>query len=108
MVLSYEVFGYMFCKFKKSFEDKPLIFTQKYVVGQQLISVYMIGNTADFEAKRALDYLNDFQRKYVEQAGWTPFFLSVVKSFDDYHDNFCYKFVSKNPKEKEMYEHFSH
>ena len=100
MALSYEVFDYMFCNFKMKFEVKPLIFTQKYVVGQQLISAYTIDNTADFDAKRALDYLNDFQKKYVEQTGWSPFFLSVVKSFDDDHDNFCYMFVSENPKEK--------
>ena len=95
----------MFCEFRDKFEDNSsdLIFIQKSVLDLQMIRVCTRNNFANFDVKAALDLLNNLQNKFEYQSQWSPFYLSVDKCLGG---NFSYKFVSENPKEKEMYEYF--
>ena len=106
MALSHEVFDETFCEFRIKFTGDGIIFVQKYTIGNYQISVYTASNSVDFNAKGALHYLNSMYKKYFINEKWQPFFLSVVKSFDNEHGNFQYRFLSQNPEEKRLYENF--
>ena len=94
----------MFHEFRDKFGDPiDFIFARKYSVSVQIIRVYKINNSTNFDVKEALDFLNILQEKFDYSKDWTPFFLSVVKIEGD---NYLYKFVSKSLKEKEMHKHF--
>ena len=89
----------MICFVNLDTSSSNLIFIQTFVVSLQMICVYTINNSVNFEVKAALDLLNNLQKKLKYQSQWSPFYLSVEKCSGN---NFSYKFMSKNLKEKEM------
>ena len=87
------------------FESDGRIFTQKYVAVQRLISVCTT-SSCQFQCKRCSRLYACPSKKVRCRRAVEAFFLCVVKSFDDEHDNFCYNILSENLDEKRMYENF--
>ena len=54
---SYEIFDFLFCDFKDRVEGDDCVFTQKYMVGEQRITIYHVKENR-VDVNMALDFLN--------------------------------------------------
>ena len=97
----------MLYQLRKKFADDAnvLLFSQKYTAGYQLIRVFSNNGPGNFNAKLALDFLTNLQIDFGQNndGQWTPFCLGVQNMLDGC---VCFSFLSRNPKEKEMYDSF--
>ena len=82
--------------------ENDLIFTLKFVVGDQQISIYALNDKQKVDIVTCLDFLNGLQEKFVYQNSWHPFCFNY---FGDNNDIRVYHFC-KNEDEKRLYEHF--
>ena len=87
------------------FDDRNIVFTQKYVVGKQQIRLYHLSGREKTDVSACLDFLKKLQKKYgfSSSTNWSTFFFSY---FDDGNNICVYQFVSEGEIEKRMFEQF--
>ena len=100
---NYEIFDLVFGDFNDKFEENDLIFTQKYVVGHQQISIYALKDKENVDVVACLDFLKGLQEKFAYHNSWSPFYVNY---FDDNNGIRVNRFFCKNEEEKRMYERF--
>ena len=98
----YEIFGLAFDDSMDKIEENDLIFTQKFVVGDQQISIYALNDKQKVDVVTCLDFLNRLQEKFVYHNSWYPFCFNY---FGDNNDIRVHRFC-KNEDEKRLHEHF--
>ena len=101
-ITKYEIFDLVFDDSMDKIEENDLIFTPKFVVGDQQISIYALNDKQKVDVVTCLDFLNGLQEKFVNQNSWYPFCFNY---FSDNNDIRVYRFC-KNEDEKRLYEHF--
>lgn len=98
---TYEIFELLYGDFRDRYEEDKFIFTQKYVVGQQTVSVYSLKDKENLDVGTCLNFLNDLQERFAYHKSWTPFCFNY---FDDTNGIRVFRFTCKNEDEKRMYE----
>ena len=102
-MMNYDIFHLLYSEFRHKFEGDNLVFTQKYVVGNQRICIHCLKDENKLDVVECLDFLNKSQEKFVYVSDWTSFYFNC---FDANHNIVVYQFLSKNEDEIRMYEHF--
>ena len=99
---SYEIFHLLFADFKDKFESADCVFMQKYVIGEQQITIYYVEENR-IDVAKALDFLNELQKKHTYHKNWSSF---SFKMFEAGNCICVFEFKSLNENEKRMYEEF--
>ena len=102
-MLNYEIFDLLYSNLRHKFEDDHLVFTQKYTVDRQRISICCLRDKEKPNVVECLDFLNKLQEKYYCCLQLKPFYFSHSPL---HHNIVVYQFLSENEEEVRMYEHF--
>ena len=99
---TYEIFDLLYDDFKNTFDGDDIVFTQRYVVGQQQIRVYQLKDSSKTEFVKALDFLTGYKKSTCVIFTVRAFF----KTFEARNGICVFEFFSLNKNKKELYEQF--
>ena len=98
-----KMFDLLYNEFRKKFEGKNCVFTQKYMPGSQRIHIHLLKNEKKADPLKCLEFPNELQEKFAHNIDWSPFYfqchpplLNIV----------IYEFLSRNKEEMNMYQQF--
>ena len=103
MMTNYEIFGLVYSGFHEKFEVDEIVFTQRYIVGNQRISLYFLKHENKIDVIECLDFLSKLQEKFAVCKDWSPFYFHC---FETGNKISVYQFESENLEEIRMYENF--
>ena len=95
-MLNYEIFDLLYSNLRHNFEDDHLVFTQKYTVDRQRISICCLRDKEKANVVECLDFLNKLQEKYYCCLQLKPFYFSHSPL---HHNIVVYQFLSENEEE---------
>ena len=96
---SYQIYDLLFSDFMKKFDADSCVFTQKYVVGKQQITIHRLKSNDKLNVNECLDS----QESFGYYKDWSKFhFPYFVAS----HNVMVFQFLSTNDNEVLMYNNF--
>ena len=99
----YKIFALVYSEFCEKFEFDEIVFTQRYVVGNQCIRLQFLKDENKIDVIECLDFLSKLQEKFAVGEDWSPFYFHC---FETGNRISVYQFESENLEETRMYENF--
>ena len=100
---NYEIFYLLYSEFHEKFEGDEIVFTQRYVVGNQHIRLHFLKDENKIEVIECHDFLSKLQEKYAVDEDLSPFYFHCFKTGNKVS---VYQFESENLEEIRMYKDF--
>ena len=93
----------VYYELRKIFEVDEIVFTQRYLVGNQRIRLHFLKDENKIDVIECLDFLVKLQEKFAVGKDWSPFYFHFLETGNKIS---VYQFESENLEEIRMYENF--